>query len=113
MEIWKQSPLSYARDIRVAPNDPNTLYAALSDAALGRNGSVYRSQDLGKTWKRFDHGMTVRSTMMTVAPSTQNPKVVYSATRKGQVFSTQDGGTTWTEQQVPAGKQDVYAMACA
>lgn len=112
MEIWKQSPFSYARDIQVAPHDPNTLYAALSDAAIGRAGAVYRSQDLGQTWKRFDHGLTVRTTMMTVAPSPQNPKVLFSATRKGQVFGTLDGGGSWSEFPLPEARQDVYALAC-
>jgi photosystem II stability/assembly factor-like uncharacterized protein len=112
MEIWRASPLAYARDIQVAPHDPKTLYAALSSAALGKNGSLYRSQDLGQTWQRFDHGVTVRSTMMTVAPSRQNAQVVYCATRKGQVFGTQDGGATWNECSLPAGRQDVYALAC-
>jgi photosystem II stability/assembly factor-like uncharacterized protein len=112
MGIWQQSPLAYARDIQVAPDNPHTLYAALSDAALGRNGSVYRSQDLGQTWKRFDHGLTVRSTMMTVAPSPRDSRTVFCATRKGQVFGTQDGGTTWAECPLPATRQDVYALAC-
>ena len=113
MEIWKFSPLAYARDIQVAPHDPNTLYAALSSAAIGRVGSLYRSQDLGQTWKRFDHGLTVRSTMMTVAPSPRDSRTVFCATRKGQVFGTQDGGTTWAECSLPAARQDVYALACA
>lgn len=113
VQIWKQSPLAYARDIRVAPDNPNTLYMALSDAALGRTGSVYRSQDVGQTWQRFDHGLTIRSTMMTVAPSQQNPQVFYSATRKGQVFGTLDGGSTWAECALPEARQDVYALACA
>ncbi|HXG20812.1 MAG TPA: hypothetical protein VNN62_17275, partial [Methylomirabilota bacterium] len=113
MEIWRQSPLAYARDIQVAPDNPNTLYAALSDAALGRAGSVYRSQDLGQTWKRFDHGLQVRTTMMTVAPSPRNPKAVFSATRKGQVFGTLDGGATWAECRLPEARQDVYALACS
>jgi photosystem II stability/assembly factor-like uncharacterized protein len=112
VEIWRQSPLAYARDIQVAPHDPKTLYAALSSAAIGKAGSIYRSQDLGQTWKRFDHGVTVRSTMMTVAPSYRDPKVVYGATRKGQVFGTLDGGATWAECSLPAARQDVYALAC-
>ncbi len=112
MEIWRHSPLSYARDIQVAPHDPNTLYAALSPAAMSKSGSLYRSPDLGQTWQRFDHGVTVQSTMMTVAPSPQDAKIVYCATRKGQVLGTRDGGETWTDYSLPAGRQDVYALAC-
>jgi photosystem II stability/assembly factor-like uncharacterized protein len=85
----------------------------LSDAAIGRTGSVYRSQDVGQTWQRFDHGLTIHSTMMTVAPSAQNSNVLYSATRKGQVFGTLDGGASWAEYALPAARQDVYALACA
>lgn len=113
MEIWRFSPLAYARDIQVAPYDPHTLYAALSPAALSKAGSLYRSQDLGHTWQRFDHGVTVRSTMMTVALSRQDPQVVYCATRKGQVFGTPDGGASWNEFSLPEGRQDVYAIACS
>jgi photosystem II stability/assembly factor-like uncharacterized protein len=113
MEIWRHSPLSYARDIQVAPHDPTMLYAALSPAAMSNAGSLYRSQDLGQNWQRFDHDVTVKSTMMTVALSPRDAKVVYCATRKGQVLGTQDGGKTWAEYPLPAAKQDVYALACA
>jgi photosystem II stability/assembly factor-like uncharacterized protein len=113
MEIWRFSPLSYARDVQVAPHDPHTLYVALSPAALSKNGSLYRSQDLGQTWQRFDHDGTPRSTMMAVALSRQDPRVVYCATRGGQIFGTQDGGATWQEFALPEGMQDVYAIACS
>ena len=112
MEIWRHSPLSYARDIQVAPHDPNMLYAALSPAAMSNAGSLYRSQDLGQSWQRFDHDVTVKSTMMTVALSPRDAQIVYGATRKGQVIGTQDGGKTWAEYPLPAAKQDVYALAC-
>lgn len=112
MQIWRFSPFAYARDIQVAPHEPRTLYAALSSAALGKAGALYRSRDLGQTWQRFDHHVTVRSTMMTVAPSLHDARVVYCATRKGQVFGTHDGGATWRECSLPAGRQDVYALAC-
>ena len=112
MEIWRSSPLTYTRDIQVAPSDPNTLYAALSPGALTLNGSVYRSPDLGKTWQRFDHGITAHSTMMTVALSREDPQLVYCGTREGQVFATQDGGASWGEYALPEGCQNVYTLVC-
>ncbi len=113
MEIWRASPFSYARDVQVAPHDPNTLYAALSPAAISKAGSIYRSQDLGQTWQRFDHDVTPRRTMMAVAPSRQDSECVYGVNSIGQVFGTQDGGTTWNEYPLPAGVKNVYALACA
>ena len=113
MEVGRFSPLTYARDVQVAPNDPNVLYAALSPAARSEDGSLYRSEDLGQTWKRFDHGVAPDSTMMTIALSRQDPNIVHCATRSGQVFGTEDGGSTWTEYHLPEGLQDIYTVACS
>jgi photosystem II stability/assembly factor-like uncharacterized protein len=112
MEIGRFSPLTYVRDVQVSPQDPNVLYACFSPAARSRDGSLYRSQDLGQTWKRFDHDVTPHSTMMTVSASRQDPKRVYCATRGGQIFGTHDSGATWREYQLPQGLQDVYTVAC-
>lgn len=113
MEIGRFSPLTYARDIQIAPYNQQVMYACLSPAARSRDGSLYRSQDLGQTWQRFDHDVKARSTMMSVALHAQDPQQVYCATRGGQVFGTQDGGTTWHEYPLPSNIQDVYAVACA
>jgi photosystem II stability/assembly factor-like uncharacterized protein len=112
MQIGKFSPLTYGRDVRVSPQDPRTLYACLSPAARSEDGSLYRSQDLGQTWKRFDHGIKADRTMMAVALHPTNPDQVYCVSRSGQVFGTEDGGSTWREHRVPD-VQDVYALACA
>lgn len=112
MEIGRFSPLTYGRDVRVSPQDPRTLYACLSPAARSEDGSLYRSQDLGQTWKRFDHGVKADRTMMAVALHPRDRDQVYCVSRSGQVFGTVDGGRTWQEHRVP-GVQDVYAIACA
>ena len=112
MELWRASPLCYARDIQVCPTNPNTLYAALSPGALTLNGAVYRSPDLGKTWRRFTNAIHAQSTMMTVSPSRTKSDIVFCGTRKGQVFGTQDSGRTWSTSVLPSGCDNVYALAC-
>lgn len=113
MEIGRFSPLTYGRDIRVSPHDPRVLYACLSPAARSQDGSLYRSQDLGETWTRFDRGVKAETTMMAVALHPRDPDQVYCASRSGQVFGTADGGRTWREHRLPEGVQDVYTVACA
>ena len=113
MGIQRYSPLTYARDITVSPHDPKTMYAALSVAATSDAGSLYRSQDLGESWQRFDHDVSINSTLMCVAPSAANPDRVYCAARRGQVFGTEDGGKHWREFRLPAGMQGVYGLATA
>jgi photosystem II stability/assembly factor-like uncharacterized protein len=112
MEIGRFSPLTYARDVQVSPHDPRTLYACLSPAARSEDGSLYRSLDLGRSWRRLDHGVKARSTMMAMALCATDPAQVYCATRGGQVFGTQDGGRTWSEYPLPEGAADVYTVAC-
>jgi len=113
MEIGRFSPLTYARDVQVSPQDSRVMYAALSPAARSEAGTIYRSDDLGQTWKRVDHGVTAKSTMMALALNRRDPRQVYGVTRFGQVFGTEDGGATWREHRLPEGIQDVYALACA
>jgi photosystem II stability/assembly factor-like uncharacterized protein len=112
IEIGRFSPLTYGRDIRVSPQDPRVLYAALSPAARSEDGSIYRSEDLGKSWKRFDRGVKAEATMMAVALDPRDPKAVFGVSRVGQVFATLDGGESWRESRLPADCRDVYALAC-
>lgn len=112
MEIGRFSPLTYARDVQVSPHDPRALYACLSPAARSEDGSLYTSDDLGRSWRRLDHGVKARSTMMAMALHAKDPAQIYCATRGGQVFGTQDGGRTWSEYPLPEGVADVYTVAC-
>src|SRR5437762_3426158 len=111
MEIGRFSPLTYGRDIRTSPHDPKVLYAALSPAARSTDGSIYKSEDVGKTWKRFDHGIKADATMMGVIVHPKDPNQVYGISRVGQVFGTQDGGKSWSEVRLPEGVRDCYCIA--
>ena len=113
MEVGRFSPLTYARDVQVSPQASRTLYSCLSPAARSQDGSLYRSDDLGETWKRFDQGVKADSTMMALALHQSDPDQVYCVSRSGQVFDTQNGGKTWRERRLPGGVHDLYAVAVA
>ncbi|MGH7094478.1 MAG: WD40/YVTN/BNR-like repeat-containing protein [Stellaceae bacterium] len=112
MDIGRFSPLTYGRDIRTSPHDPKVMYAALSPAARSTDGSIYKSEDVGKTWTRFDHGVKADATMMGVTIHPRDANQVYGVSRVGQVFGTQDGGKTWHESRLPEGVRDAYCIAC-
>lgn len=112
LEVGRFSPLTYARDVRVSPHDPHVLLACLSPAAASKDGSLYRSADLGDTWQRLDRGVQARATMMAVAPHPSDPARIVCASRCGQVFTSGDAGASWRESLLPEGVLDVYAVAC-
>jgi photosystem II stability/assembly factor-like uncharacterized protein len=113
MEVGRFSPLTYARDVRVSPQDPKVMYACFSPAARSEDGSVYRSPDLGQTWARFDQGIKAEATMMAVTLHPTNPDEVHCVSRCGQLFSTLDAGKSWQEHRLPEAVRDIYAVACA
>ena len=110
--IGRFSPLTYARDVQVSGHQPERIYAALSVAAVCDEGSLYRSDDFGQSWRRFDHGVEIDSTLMAVAEGAASPDRVYCAARHGKIYGTEDGGKSWQSHQLPHGVQGVYAIAC-
>jgi photosystem II stability/assembly factor-like uncharacterized protein len=102
--------LRYGRDVVVAPTDPMTLYACVADSSRGKAGRLYRSQDLGRNWSQFDHSIDVQSTMMAVAVHGRDQ--LHCVTRRGQTFSTMDGGGSWQQYDLPDGAGAAVAVAC-
>lgn len=112
IEVGRFSPLTYCRAVMVSPHDPNTLFAGLSPASRSHDGSLYRSTDLGETWRRYDRGVQPKATMMGIAQHLADPAHVCCISRCGQVFNTMDDGKTWSEWKLPEGVEDTYAVAC-
>ena len=112
MEVGRFSPLTYCRSVIVSPHDPRTLFAGLSPASRSNDGSLYRSDDLGASWHRYDRGIQANATMMAISVHPDDPSQVYCVSRCGQVFGTSDGGKAWDEWPLPAGVEDVYTVAC-
>ena len=111
LRVDRFSPFTYGRDVRVSPQEPGTIYACLSVAASSKDGALYRSQDVGKSWQRFDK-VQPHGTLMSVSLHPSDAKQVYIAARYGEVFGTQDGGETWRETPLPSDVQHIYALSC-
>jgi len=103
--------LRYGRDVVVAPWDASTLFACVADASRGNAGRLYRSDDVGSTWTQIDRDVEVRSTMMAVAVDRTDRGRIDCVTRKGQTFSTTDGGQSWREIALPEGAGAAVAVA--
>jgi photosystem II stability/assembly factor-like uncharacterized protein len=104
---------TYCRDIREAPGDSRTIWLAAGANFQSDVGVLFHSKDGGATWKRVDMGVTPRTTMFAVAFDEREPSRMFCATTGGEVFGSEDGGSSWRERPLPAGATQVYAMACA
>ena len=112
MQVGRFAPTTYARDIKSSPQDPKTLYAALSVAAASHDGGVYRSLDAGDTWQRFDN-VEVNGTIMSVSLHPHDEAQVYIGARyNGEIYGTRDGGESWEDLSIPGSVKDVYCLSC-
>jgi photosystem II stability/assembly factor-like uncharacterized protein len=112
IEVGRFSPLTYGRDLRTSPHDPRVMYAALSPAFSSSDGGIFRSDDIGRTWQRLDHGVKADNTMMGVAIDAHDARHVVGVSKSGQVFVTRDGGDSWSQSRLPDGAGDCYCVAC-
>jgi photosystem II stability/assembly factor-like uncharacterized protein len=104
---------TYCRDIREVPGDPRSMWIAAGATFQSEVGVLFRSKDGGATWSRVDMGLKPQSTMFAVAFDERQPRRMFAAASGGEVFASEDGGTSWTERPLPPGATQVYAMACA
>ncbi len=105
------SEVTYTRDLKAAPHDPNMLYVSIGAAARSNTGALYRSRDLFKTFERVDRGITADSTMMSVSVDPRAPANIACAARDGQVFRSGDDGATWASHPLPDKALEVRAIA--
>jgi photosystem II stability/assembly factor-like uncharacterized protein len=82
----------------VDQHDPKLIYAGGSPIAM------YRSEDMGETWRRLPNpGMPDRAVMpfacrvMRMAQQPDKPGTIYAALEVNGVMRTTDGGESWTD----------------
>ncbi|GAC1649478.1 MAG: hypothetical protein NVS4B3_06640 [Gemmatimonadaceae bacterium] len=112
-------------DVRIDPNDPTTVYAALwqqqqafveGSSFGGTSGGLFKSTDGGTTWKQLTDGLpAVVQANIAIAPS--NPRALYAMIADGSdpaaggargagpvsLYTSTDGGAAWRLAVLDAG----------
>ena len=87
--------------VSVAASDPNVVYVGMGEADVRGNFShgdgIYKSEDAGKTWAPVDLPVEPNSVVYWLGNNPEIPNVVVAATLFGYVYTSIDGGETWTK----------------
>ena len=78
-------------------DDPNTIFLAMGNGAVGDTGALYRTKNAGDTWEKCDIPGRPNSTMYHVETTPIDPDLVSACTCNGQVYISEDGGDQWRE----------------
>ena len=76
-----------ATRIRIAPSDPNVIYAVFD----ANDMSAWKSTDAGVTWQRISHN--AHTSDLVVHPT--NPDIALYSVLENNVYGTVDGGRSW------------------
>jgi photosystem II stability/assembly factor-like uncharacterized protein len=116
---WRHVPLEplnakgqiYCRDIREVPGNPRKIWVAAGAGFQSDKGVLLHSPDGGDSWSRVDIRLPVAHTMFTLAFDEHRPQHMSAATNGGEVYSSLDGGETWTAHKPPPSGTQIYALA--
>ena len=114
-ETWKNVGLRdshHIGEIRIHPQDPDTVYVAALGHAFGPNEErgVYRSTDGGETWERVLH-VSDGAGAVDLTLDVTNPRIIYASIWQvhrhfwelvsggpdSGLWKSTDGGDSWTE----------------
>jgi photosystem II stability/assembly factor-like uncharacterized protein len=90
-----QFPLPYCRSLTARADDPNVLFVATGDGAVGTTGAIQRSTDGGKSWKAMPLPVAPNSPIWAFATHPADPGLVVSISHYGEVYTSSDGGDSW------------------
>ena len=88
-------PMPYCRWVAVKPDNPEVLFVANGDAAVGNTGTIRRSTDGGQSWEERPLPVEPNSPVWNFATNPADPELILANSVYGELYRTQDGGDTW------------------
>ena len=85
------------------PGTSRKLWVAAGGSFQSEVGVLLHSPDGGDSWARVDMGLRPQHTMFALAFDERRPAHMSCATNGGEVYSSLDGGESWTTCPSPPG----------
>jgi photosystem II stability/assembly factor-like uncharacterized protein len=109
MRIAQHFPAPYCRWIAVKPDDPQVIFAACGDSAIGSSGNLQRSVDGGRSWETLPLPVEPNSPLYGFAVNAADPNRILSYSLFGEIYASEDGGESW--QKVKREFGEIRAIA--
>lgn len=97
-ERWAMRPLTstwqYTRAV-VPAADGRTVFLTNGDGPPGSTGRLWRSMDAAETWQEVPLPGRLNSTPWCLATHPADPELLFLCSNLGQLFRSEDGGSTW------------------
>ncbi len=93
--VGKQFGLPYCRGLALKADDPDTVFVATGDAAVGSTGAIQRSTDGGRSWQRAELPVEPNSPIWAFATNPADSGLVLACSHYGELYSSHDAGDSW------------------
>jgi photosystem II stability/assembly factor-like uncharacterized protein len=107
--VGRHFALPYCRSLAVKPGDPDTLFVATGDGAVGKTGAIQRSLDGGEHWKMLKLPVEPNSPIWAFATNPADPDRVVACSHYGELYRSDDCGDGWTK--LPREFTEIRAVA--
>ena len=88
---------NYLRGIAMHPADPKKILLSFGDFTPGSSGALAQSDDFCQSWKILPLPQEPNSTMWTFGTNSDDPNVIFAASRYGYLYRSDDGAKSWTK----------------
>ena len=89
--------MPYCRWVAVKPDDPQTMFVANGDAAIGNTGTIRRSTDGGHSWEERPLPVEPNSPVWNFATHPSDPDLILANSVYGELYRSEDGGENWSK----------------
>ncbi len=107
--VGKHFALPYCRHLALQADDPNVLFVATGDAAVGRTGAIQRSKDGGRSWQSLPLPVEPNSPIWAFATNPADAGLIFACSHYGEVFASQNAGDAWAK--LPREFTEIRALA--